>query len=109
MTISCASCALNMMGYCTVYNRSIPRDKEAVPHQCDRWKMQRSGDPLAIVDGLMNTHEEHKQIWWCLYDMIKCDATPLAGERLAVWRLIWTAPYIDDATRILLATAVPQI
>ena len=104
MIISCYNCGLNLNGYCTVYDRRIPREKEIEPHECKFWKISRDNG-LDIVKKLM-THKEDVHLWMCLADMIE-GKTPPQGEQAAAWRLLWTASYIDDVTRVAIAKDIP--
>jgi len=103
---TCKSCGMNLCGYCPVFERQIPKGKEAQPHDCQSWRPKRVDDAITIVDKLMATHEEHKATWWIVRDMISADIKIPTGLYAAGWRMIWKAPYIDDDTRVLIANAV---
>lgn len=101
----CVSCALNLMGWCAGYGTKIPTGKESVVHDCPGWTLQRRTNALAIVEGLIETHEEHRALWMVVQDMLTTGGgTP--GSHAMAWRLIWTAPYIDDVTRVAIAREV---
>jgi len=101
----CSTCANNALGYCPVYARLIPTDKENIEHDCPSWRMNRIIDPVEIVSGLIGTHPEHAEQWWCVRDMIEGELSPPAGRRIAAIHVLWTAPYLDLQTRTAISKA----
>ena len=104
--MTCKSCARNLLGYCTQYERHIPPGKESVNHDCSAWLPAREDDITQVLTGLIETHPEHRDTWWTVRDMVAGDVTPPAGSRAAAWRLLWTARYIDDAVRVMIAKEI---
>jgi len=95
----CSTCALNTLGYCPVFFRMIPSDRIDTEHGCERWQLPRSISGLSVVERLAKAHAEDRSLWLVVEDMIRGDTHPPAGMVAAAWRLAWTAPYIDEATR----------
>jgi hypothetical protein len=64
--------------------------------------MNRDVDPIEIVSGLIETHPEHADQWWCVRDMMEGNNPP-AGKRAGALHVLWVAPYLDMQTRALIA------
>jgi hypothetical protein len=106
--MNCRSCGLNVLGHCSVYNSQIPHHALKAPNECDHWRPQKKGDAVAIAEGLADTHENHRVSWLTVADMMSGRPVP-AGAVSIAWKLIWTAPYLDDSTRSLLASGMVPI
>lgn len=99
----CKTCAHNLLGYCPIYEKMIPKDKIETLHECPQWRMKLETDVVAIVTGLIDTHPEHSEQWWTMRDMIEGVLHPPVQMKLAALHALWTAPYLDMQSRVTIA------
>lgn len=102
---TCKDCALNGLGWCHHWDIPIPREKEAIEHDCDSYLPIKIDVDKLLLDK-MEAHPEDKAILWTIQDGTGINpVTPPASWTAAAWRHIWTAQYFSMAERVALAKA----
>jgi hypothetical protein len=106
---TCKTCAMNTGGYCMVFDAGIPREREAVEHDCGEWRepvFENADDAVAYIDGLMSQYPDKQALLWTLRDMVSGESCPPAAWTAAAWRFLWTWPEFSERERVEIASWV---